>query len=68
MKYRVLNPIVFLTTLLVLVSRDYRGHERMALDYDAHRVITRTATRGQLLSVIRELSQQTAKEALQEVP
>lgn len=43
--------------VLALVDGEYRGQERAALDFGAHRAIA-TAPRGELLSVIKELSTQ----------
>ena len=44
--------------ILALVDGNYRGQERMALDYGAHRVLTKAAPRAELLEAVRNLSRQ----------
>ena len=43
--------------ILALVSGDFRGQERMALDFGAHAVLTKAAPRAQLLNTVRETLQ-----------
>jgi len=53
--------------ILALVSGDYRGQERMALDYGAHRVLSKAVPREELLSALRELSHRSAFGTYKEV-
>ena len=47
-------PSVF---VMALVNGDFRGQERMALDYGAHRVLTKDTPRADLISALRKLSE-----------
>jgi DNA-binding NarL/FixJ family response regulator len=44
--------------ILALVSGDFRGQERMALDYGAHCAIAKTTPRAELVAAVKELSTQ----------
>ncbi len=52
--------------ILALVSGDFRGQERMALDYGAHRVLTKSASRAELLAAIKELFLQVDSKSVTE--
>lgn len=43
--------------ILALLSREFRGQERMALDYGAHRTLSKTAPRAELLAELSALAQ-----------
>ncbi|GAB4546839.1 MAG: hypothetical protein Fur002_22260 [Anaerolineales bacterium] len=42
--------------ILALVSGDFRGQERMALDYGAHRVLSKAAPRTELIAAVKDLA------------
>ena len=41
--------------ILALIDEDFRGQERMAQGYGAHRVLTKSASRAELISAIQDL-------------
>lgn len=45
------------TLILALISGEFRAQEQMALEYGAHKVLTRSAPRAELLRVIKDLLQ-----------
>ena len=44
--------------ILALISGDFRGQERMTLDYGAHHVLTKAASSTELIFTIKKLFQQ----------
>ena len=42
-------------TILALVNGDYRGQERLALDFGAHAALSKTASRAKLVKMLKEL-------------
>jgi len=43
--------------ILALITGEFRGQEQMALNHGAHRVVTKSAPRSELLNVIKRLKQ-----------
>ena len=50
--------------VMALVNGDFRGQERMTLDYGAHCVLTKDTPRAELISVLRRLAEKEAPPAV----